>query len=205
MLRLQAVAGPDGITVMRGGVGRVLAAGRPAGVADRAAREGRVGGRWRGQSPRWHEPGTCPQVDFGASVPKRAADALFWMARAAERAEVAAHALRVVGAQLQRGSGAHRADRRRLGARCARAAARRAGRAAVDRRGGARCDAPAERHRARGGRDADDARHADRGAGAGGDVGARVPVRHDRPGARTADALAIGAPRAPRPAPTTST
>jgi uncharacterized alpha-E superfamily protein len=42
-----------------------------------------------------------PQVDFGSSVPKRAADALYWMGRSAERAEVEARTLRVVAGQLQ--------------------------------------------------------------------------------------------------------
>ena len=37
-----------------------------------------------------------PQVDLAASVPTRAADALFWMGRAAERAEAIARTLRVV-------------------------------------------------------------------------------------------------------------
>ena len=41
-----------------------------------------------------------PQVDFGPSVPKRAADALYWLGRAAERAEVAVRTARVVGVQL---------------------------------------------------------------------------------------------------------
>ena len=45
-----------------------------------------------------------PQVDFGASVPKRAADALFWLGRAAERAEVGARARSAcVGGQVAAG------------------------------------------------------------------------------------------------------
>jgi uncharacterized alpha-E superfamily protein len=41
-----------------------------------------------------------PQVDFGPSVPKRAADALYWLGRAAERSEVAVRTVRVIGSQL---------------------------------------------------------------------------------------------------------
>ena len=40
-----------------------------------------------------------PQVDLARSVPTRAADALFWMGRAAERAEAIARTLRVVAAR----------------------------------------------------------------------------------------------------------
>jgi uncharacterized alpha-E superfamily protein len=40
-------------------------------------------------------------VDFGGSVPKRVADALYWLGRAAERAEVTARAARVVTTQLE--------------------------------------------------------------------------------------------------------
>ncbi|MGA1556041.1 MAG: circularly permuted type 2 ATP-grasp protein [Ilumatobacteraceae bacterium] len=41
-----------------------------------------------------------PQVDFGRSVPTRAADALYWTNRAAERAEAMARTMRVVRARL---------------------------------------------------------------------------------------------------------
>jgi uncharacterized alpha-E superfamily protein len=41
-----------------------------------------------------------PQVDLFTSLPKRAADSLFWLGRAAERAEVAARTAREVRAQV---------------------------------------------------------------------------------------------------------
>lgn len=41
-----------------------------------------------------------PQVDFGRSVPTRAADALYWTNRAAERAEAMARTMRIVRSRL---------------------------------------------------------------------------------------------------------
>lgn len=100
VVRLQVVATPDGISVMRGGVGRVLAADdQPTRPTARLAKDVWVVG---GPPPpvlarQMHHP----QVDFGGSVPKRAADALYWMGRAAERAEVGARTIRVIGGQVQ--------------------------------------------------------------------------------------------------------
>lgn len=105
VVRLHAVAGPDGVWVMPGGAGRVLADGdHPATpTAERTKDVWVLGGL-----PSRVGPSEAPrivvapqQVDFGASVPKRAADALYWMGRAAERAEVASRAARVVGAQVE--------------------------------------------------------------------------------------------------------
>ena len=99
VLRLHAVAANDGISVMRGGIGRVLAPNDdPAKPTAQLVKDVWVvgGAPVRSMARAVH----LPQVDFGASVPKRAADALFWMARAAERAEVAARTLRSVGVQL---------------------------------------------------------------------------------------------------------
>lgn len=42
-----------------------------------------------------------PQVDFGRSVPTRAADALYWMNRSAERAEAMARTMRAVTARIE--------------------------------------------------------------------------------------------------------
>jgi uncharacterized alpha-E superfamily protein len=101
VLRFHAVAGPDGIAVMPGGVGRVLAAGddprHPTAqrVKDVWVVDGAPAGIRR--AVRIAPP---PQVDFGTSVTKRVADALFHLGRAAERAEVAARTARVVGSQL---------------------------------------------------------------------------------------------------------
>jgi uncharacterized circularly permuted ATP-grasp superfamily protein/uncharacterized alpha-E superfamily protein len=100
VVRLHAVAGPDGIDVMRGGVGRVLADGdRPGHPTARLTKDVWVVGAPPATMPtRVTYP---PQVDFGASVPKRVAEALFWMGRAAERAEVTARTIRVIGGQVQ--------------------------------------------------------------------------------------------------------
>ncbi|MCU1361091.1 MAG: hypothetical protein JWN99_2380, partial [Ilumatobacteraceae bacterium] len=100
VVRLQLVASPDGITVMRGGVGRVLAADdEPTHPTALLAKD-----VWVVGGPELPAPVRIvqhPQVDFGGSIPKRAADALFWMGRAAERAEVAARTIRVIGGQVQ--------------------------------------------------------------------------------------------------------
>jgi uncharacterized circularly permuted ATP-grasp superfamily protein/uncharacterized alpha-E superfamily protein len=110
VLRLNTVVGPDGIWVMPGGAGRVLADGdHPAApTAERTKDVWVVGGARSGRAEAGVSASTATaqaaavqQVDFGASVPKRAADALYWMGRAAERAEVAARAARVVGAQVE--------------------------------------------------------------------------------------------------------
>ena len=104
VLRLHAVVSADGVAVMRGGVGRVLAAhDRPTAPTAQLVKDVWVVGCERTRTV--VRTGHLPQVDFGASVAKRAADALFWMARAAERAEVAAHALRVVGGHLHQDPG----------------------------------------------------------------------------------------------------
>lgn len=103
VLRLHLAVTPDGTTVMEGGVGRVLAPGDdPAAPTTLLAKDvwvvgGVAAGKINVRAPSQHHP----QVDFGSSVPKRAADALYWLGRAAERAEVAARTTRVVGAQVQ--------------------------------------------------------------------------------------------------------
>jgi uncharacterized circularly permuted ATP-grasp superfamily protein/uncharacterized alpha-E superfamily protein len=94
VVRLHAVAGPDGVTVVPGGNGRVLAPGDdPRRPSARFVKDVWVLDVGR-SLPAVVTP--LPQVDFAASVPTRAADALFWMGRAAERAEAIARTLRVV-------------------------------------------------------------------------------------------------------------
>jgi uncharacterized circularly permuted ATP-grasp superfamily protein len=94
VVRLHAVAGPDGVTVVPGGNGRVLAPGDdPRRPSARFVKDVWVLDAGR-SLPAVVTP--LPQVDFAASVPTRAADALFWMGRAAERAEAIARTLRVV-------------------------------------------------------------------------------------------------------------
>lgn len=96
VVRLHVVSGPDGPVVMPGGTARVL---------DRDEHDVAVlkdvwvlGGatQRRPRPPRVRQP----QVDLLASLPKRSADALYWLGRGAERVEVAARAARVVGAQI---------------------------------------------------------------------------------------------------------
>ena len=98
VVRLQVVHGPDGHSVMLGGAGRVLAPNdAPAFPSALTVKDVWVVGT---TAPRPVAVMSPPQVDFGPSVPKRAADALYWLGRAAERAEVAARAARVIGVQL---------------------------------------------------------------------------------------------------------
>jgi uncharacterized circularly permuted ATP-grasp superfamily protein len=98
VLRLHVVRDGEGHAVMPGGSGRVLATG---GSLDHAqahlAKDVWVIGVGERRAATVVAP---PQVDFSASVPKRAADALYWLGRAAERAEVALRSARVVGVQL---------------------------------------------------------------------------------------------------------
>jgi uncharacterized circularly permuted ATP-grasp superfamily protein/uncharacterized alpha-E superfamily protein len=100
VVRLLAVAGPDGVEVLRGGSARMLAPWDPHGAPSaRVVQDIWVVGGVAGL-PVAVRQAAPPQVDLSASVSKRAADALYWLGRAAERAEVAARAARVVGAQL---------------------------------------------------------------------------------------------------------
>ena len=99
VLRLQLTRVGDDIVVMPGGAGRVLAPGdHPARPTAHVVKDVWViGAGARVRPPQVSAP---PQVDFGGSVPKRVADALYWLGRAAERAEVATRTARVVNAQL---------------------------------------------------------------------------------------------------------
>jgi uncharacterized alpha-E superfamily protein len=119
VVRLHAVAGPDGITVMAGGNGRVLAPGDdPAAPSAQVAKDVWVLGADRA-APVIVAP-HLPQVDLARSVPTRAADALFWMGRAAERAEAIARTARTITARRQQDPAlVHHADgrwARRMGA-----------------------------------------------------------------------------------------
>lgn len=100
VVRLHAVAGPDGVTVLAGGNGRVLAVGDdPRRPTAEVAKDVWVIGADRA-APVIVAP-HLPQVDLARSVPTRAADALFWMNRAAERAEGIARTTRVIAARRQ--------------------------------------------------------------------------------------------------------
>ena len=102
VLRAAAVLGPDGIEVLPGGLGRVLDPSVPAvtqtsGLAkDVWVVEGDAGRRRPGGSARGV---VMPQIDLRASLPTRAAEALFWVGRHAERAEAIARLVRAVVAQ----------------------------------------------------------------------------------------------------------
>jgi len=97
VVRLHAIAGPDGVTVVPGGNGRVLAAGDDLRhPSAQLAKDVWVIGSSK-TLPLIMAP--LPQVDLAQSVPTRAADALFWAGRAAERAESIARTLRVVAAR----------------------------------------------------------------------------------------------------------
>jgi uncharacterized circularly permuted ATP-grasp superfamily protein/uncharacterized alpha-E superfamily protein len=99
VVRLHAVAGPEGITVMPGGNGRVLADGDdPRRPTARLAKDVWVLGAELAAPV---VVSALPQVDLHSSVPTRAADAMFWLGRAAERAEALAKATRVVASRRQ--------------------------------------------------------------------------------------------------------
>jgi uncharacterized circularly permuted ATP-grasp superfamily protein/uncharacterized alpha-E superfamily protein len=108
VLRLHAVAGPDGIMVMPGATARLQ---QPTDNSDGGTRVAitTLKDVWvigaqvsRRISVR---VAAVPQVDLFTSLPKRAADSLFWLGRAAERAEFAARTAREVGGQLDRDPG----------------------------------------------------------------------------------------------------
>ncbi len=95
VLRLQAVASDLGVEVLTGGTVRVLADGDDPFLPTAATAKDLwvVGGSF---APVVARRAPLPQVDLIASVPTRAAEALFWAGRAAERSELIARAMRVV-------------------------------------------------------------------------------------------------------------
>jgi uncharacterized circularly permuted ATP-grasp superfamily protein/uncharacterized alpha-E superfamily protein len=102
VIRLFAVCDGETVSVLPGGSGRVLAPGDdPRLPTACTAKDVWV----LGQTVAPVVGVRLPQVDFGRSVPTRAADALYWMNRAAERAEAAARAMRVIGSRLEQDPG----------------------------------------------------------------------------------------------------
>lgn len=103
VIRLFAVHDGERTSVLPGGTGRVLSAGDdPALPTACLAKDVWVLG-WT--PPPAVAPPRLPQVDFGRSVPTRAADALYWTNRAAERAEAIARTMRVVSSRLEQDPG----------------------------------------------------------------------------------------------------
>lgn len=93
VVRLHLVASDAGITVVPGGTGRVLADfDDPRLPTPCVSKDVWVVGNGR---PVLLAAPAAPQVDLIASVPTRAADSLYWLGRAAERAEALARATRV--------------------------------------------------------------------------------------------------------------
>lgn len=101
-LRLHLVASDKGVDVLQGGSARVLATGddprRPTLATAKDVWV--VGGTVAPPTLRRRAP--LPQVDLIASVPTRAAEALYWAGRSMERAEQIARAMEVL---LDRTSG----------------------------------------------------------------------------------------------------
>lgn len=95
VLRMFAVVDDGSVTVLPGGSGRVLAPGDDPSLPTAClAKDVWVVGAKDPPTTSWR----LPQVDLASSVPTRAADALHWMNRYAERAEVAARAMRTIDA-----------------------------------------------------------------------------------------------------------
>jgi uncharacterized circularly permuted ATP-grasp superfamily protein/uncharacterized alpha-E superfamily protein len=104
VLRFHAVADDDGITVFPGGNGRVIEPhDDPTRPTPCRAKDVWVLGV-EPVSTLTADAISAPQVDFITSVPTRAADSLYWLGRASERAEVVARAARVVAAALPIGA-----------------------------------------------------------------------------------------------------
>lgn len=102
VIRLFAVHDGERVAVLPGGSGRVLAPGDdPRFPTACIAKDVWV----LGQTVAPVVGARLPQVDFGRSVPTRAADALYWTNRAAERAEAMARTMRVIGSRLEQDPG----------------------------------------------------------------------------------------------------
>jgi uncharacterized circularly permuted ATP-grasp superfamily protein/uncharacterized alpha-E superfamily protein len=102
VIRLHAIVGPDGVTVLPGGTGRVLRPNDDPSLPTAALAKD----VWVSRQLVVPPPGRMlPQVDLGSSIPTRAADAMYGLGRALERAEVAARAARTIVTQLDEDPG----------------------------------------------------------------------------------------------------
>jgi len=96
VLRFHAVATDDGIAVIPGGNGRVIEPhDDPTLPTPSRAKDVWVLGDDVAPALVSHAR-SAPQVDFITSVPTRAARSLYWLGRAAERAEAVARSMRVI-------------------------------------------------------------------------------------------------------------
>lgn len=97
-LRAQVLLAPGGPVVLPGGHGRVLEAGSAGPLADRAEGVGKdVWVLGPVSRSRVTVAAEAPQVDLRRSLPTRAAEALYWVGRHAERAEAAARMVLAAG------------------------------------------------------------------------------------------------------------
>ena len=102
VVRLFAVSDGDRVSVLPGATGRVLAPGDdPRLPTACVAKDVWV----LGQTVAPVIGARLPQVDFGRSVPTRAADALYWTNRAAERAEAMTRTMRIISSRLEQDPG----------------------------------------------------------------------------------------------------
>ncbi|HSJ91029.1 MAG TPA: circularly permuted type 2 ATP-grasp protein, partial [Ilumatobacter sp.] len=102
VVRMFAVHDGDRVSVLPGATGRVLAPGDdPRFPTPCVAKDVWV----QGQTVAPVIGVRLPQVDFGRSVPTRAADALYWTNRAAERAEAMTRTMRIISSRLEQDPG----------------------------------------------------------------------------------------------------
>jgi uncharacterized circularly permuted ATP-grasp superfamily protein/uncharacterized alpha-E superfamily protein len=103
VIRLFAVHDGEHVRVLPGGTARLLAPGDdPTLPTACTAKDVWVLGY---TAPAAVIGPRLPQVDFGRSVPTRAADALYWTNRAAERAEAMARTMRVISSRIEQDPG----------------------------------------------------------------------------------------------------
>jgi uncharacterized circularly permuted ATP-grasp superfamily protein/uncharacterized alpha-E superfamily protein len=102
VLRMFAVSDGTTVSVLPGGTGRVLAPGDDPRMPTACT----VKDVWvLGHTVAPALGHRLPQVDFGRSVPTRAADALYWTNRAAERAEAMTRTMRVISSRIEQDPG----------------------------------------------------------------------------------------------------
>jgi uncharacterized circularly permuted ATP-grasp superfamily protein/uncharacterized alpha-E superfamily protein len=101
-IRVPSALGPDGVRVMPGGIGRHALSDQPivAAQATVAKDVWVIGGRPQRALPT-RVTTILPEVDLRSSLPTRAAEALFWLGRNAERAEHATRVARLVVARAE--------------------------------------------------------------------------------------------------------